>query len=103
MVYLLTTLYVKIAQGPVVSQQSVFSSTSNRGDSASENRSPYQKVQVLSFNIYTGGAPGFLIDEATGGKKHNPECIGCKLFYQGLFSTNASTELLLTSVYSFPK
>ena len=33
-------------------------------------KSPYAKVQTLSFQIYTGGAPAF---------KHNHECIGCKL------------------------
>ena len=43
--------------------------------------SPYTKVQTLSFQIYTGGAPAFIIeDEETGKEKKNHECHGCKYF-----------------------
>lgn len=39
--------------------------------------SPYTKVQTLSLQIYTGGAPALLsIDEVTGKKKKNNECRG---------------------------
>lgn len=38
--------------------------------------SPYTKVQTLSFQIYTGGAPAYLTDELTGSTKHNHECKG---------------------------
>ena len=37
--------------------------------------SPYTKVQTLSFQIYTGGAPALLFDELTE-KKKNHECKG---------------------------
>ena len=49
-----------------------------RESSANNHKSPYQKVQTLSFQIYTGGAPAFISDEVTGERRHNPECIGCK-------------------------
>lgn len=44
--------------------------------------SPYTKVQTLSFQIYTGGAPAFIEDEGTGEEKKNHECHGCKYFMQ---------------------
>ena len=43
-----------------------------------EASSPYTKVQTLSFQIYTGGAPAFITDESTGKERKNPECKGCK-------------------------
>lgn len=34
----------------------------------------YAKVQTLSFQIYTGGAPAVVVDETTGLEKKNHEC-----------------------------
>ena len=51
-----------------------FISSLEKGRKAS---SPYTKVQTLSFQIYTGGAPAFITDEA-GKERRNPECKGCK-------------------------
>lgn len=49
------------------------------GSKKSDNKkSPYTKVQTLSFQIYTGGAPAFTVDETTGEEKKNHECKGCK-------------------------
>ena len=61
------------------------SSSSSGGGVANNNNkksgSPYTKVQTLSFQIYTGGAPAFIIeDEETGEEKKNHECHGCKYF-----------------------
>ena len=58
----------------------------NNKESGANNKipltsSPYTKVQTLSFQIYTGGAPAFIIeDEGTGEEKKNYECHGCKCF-----------------------
>mmetsp|Transcript_19695 Transcript_19695/g.46220 ORF Transcript_19695/g.46220 Transcript_19695/m.46220 type:complete len:556 (+) Transcript_19695:67-1734(+) len=36
----------------------------------------YERVQTVSFQIYTGGAPAFIIDEDTGEEIQNEECFG---------------------------
>ena len=58
-------------------ERSFLSSTSHHMHK-SNNNSPYTKVQTLSFQIYTGGAPAFVMDEITGEEKKNHECKGCK-------------------------
>ena len=60
----------------VESAESFLSSTSHLYKS--NDNSPYTKVQTLSFQIYTGGAPAFVMDETTGEEKRNHECKGCK-------------------------
>ncbi|KAL7541359.1 hypothetical protein ACHAXR_011319 [Thalassiosira sp. AJA248-18] len=45
-------------------------------DGRTSAKSPYTKVQTHSFQIYTGGAPAFTIDESTGEEKRNHECKG---------------------------
>ncbi|KAL9186842.1 hypothetical protein ACHAXT_010562 [Thalassiosira profunda] len=55
-----------------------------RGRSKKANKSPYERVQTLSFQIYTGGAPAFIADESTGEEKRNPECEGFELHSYGL-------------------
>lgn len=49
-----------------------------RGRTKKANKSPYERVQTLSFQVYTGGAPAFIVDESTGEEKRNPECEGCE-------------------------
>lgn len=46
-------------------------------DGAHTAKSPYTKVQTISFQIYTGGAPAFTTD-SSGKVKRNHECEGCK-------------------------
>ena len=64
----------------------------------------YTKVQTLSFQIYTGGAPALLsTDESTGKKKKNHECKGLHSYgipedsniiqcYLGLENTSKDVE-----------
>lgn len=60
-------------------EQSLLSSPSVVDDSAgpsASTKSPYAKVQTLSFQIYTGGAPAFTVDDDTGEEMQNEECKG---------------------------
>ena len=45
-------------------------------DRHTTTNSPYTKVQTLSFQIYTGGAPALLFDELIEKTKKNHECKG---------------------------
>mmetsp|Transcript_14918 Transcript_14918/g.24269 ORF Transcript_14918/g.24269 Transcript_14918/m.24269 type:complete len:516 (-) Transcript_14918:279-1826(-) len=45
-------------------------------DGRKSAKSPYTKVQTLSFQIYTGGAPAFTVDKSTGKERTNHECKG---------------------------
>jgi len=47
-------------------------------DGRKSAKSPYTKVQTLSFQIYTGGAPAFTVDKSTGKERTNHECKGCE-------------------------
>ena len=50
---------------------------SAKEDGAHTAKSPYNKVQTISFQIYTGGAPAFTTD-SSGNVRRNHECEGCK-------------------------
>ena len=63
------------AEKSILSSLSKYSTSSK---STGKGTSPYTKVQTLSFQIYTGGAPAFIVDETTGKEKKNPECHDCK-------------------------
>jgi hypothetical protein len=52
---------------------------SNNNSKQNSNMSPYTRVQTLSFQIYTGGAPALIPDETTDTSKklrRNHECKG---------------------------
>mmetsp|Transcript_32859 Transcript_32859/g.60584 ORF Transcript_32859/g.60584 Transcript_32859/m.60584 type:complete len:570 (-) Transcript_32859:51-1760(-) len=57
---------------------SPFRSNALKSSSSSKSSSSpkYTKVQTLSFQIYTGGAPAFVVDESTGEEERNHECEG---------------------------
>eukprot|EP00578_Thalassiosira_sp_NH16_P001134 CAMPEP_0181139710 /NCGR_PEP_ID=MMETSP1071-20121207/34927_1 /TAXON_ID=35127 /ORGANISM="Thalassiosira sp., Strain NH16" /LENGTH=544 /DNA_ID=CAMNT_0023226635 /DNA_START=49 /DNA_END=1686 /DNA_ORIENTATION=+ len=58
-------------------EKNILPSLGSRGSRSKPHApSPYSKVQTLSFQIYTGGAPAFTVDESTGEEKQNHECYG---------------------------
>jgi hypothetical protein len=65
-------------------KKSTSSSSTTSASSSSSSSSPYTKVQTLSFQIYTGGAPALIPDETNSTltnstlltKKRNHECKG---------------------------
>lgn len=77
--YLLNTSYSPISNrhGTAAYEDSILASFGSPVRESS--KSPYTKVQTLSFQIYTGGAPAYITDASTGKVRHNPECVGCKL------------------------
>jgi len=53
----------------------------HKSQSQKSSSPSYTKVQTLSFQIYTGGAPAFIMDESTGKERKNHECKGCKCLF----------------------
>lgn len=62
---------------------------SKSDDAEKPKKTQYTKVQTLSFQIYTGGAPAYITDETTGKPKRNRECHGLHSYG----ATEDSTDL----------
>eukprot|EP00581_Thalassiosira_minuscula_P017119 CAMPEP_0183721290 /NCGR_PEP_ID=MMETSP0737-20130205/13610_1 /TAXON_ID=385413 /ORGANISM="Thalassiosira miniscula, Strain CCMP1093" /LENGTH=540 /DNA_ID=CAMNT_0025951275 /DNA_START=326 /DNA_END=1948 /DNA_ORIENTATION=+ len=54
----------------------------HKSQSQKSSSPSYTKVQTLSFQIYTGGAPAFIMDESTGKERKNHECKGLHSYGQ---------------------
>lgn len=92
---------------PIAESAESFLSSTSHNMHKSNNNSPYTKVQTLSFQIYTGGAPAFVMDETTGEERRNHECKGLHSYglpedsdalqcYLGLEDTNEDVERRLS-------
>ncbi|KAL7551749.1 hypothetical protein ACHAWF_014932 [Thalassiosira exigua] len=75
----MAALILKFASGKMndpASLRAANESLSTLEGNAKPIKSPYSKVQTLSFQIYTGGAPAFTVDKSTGEESKNHECKG---------------------------
>jgi len=82
--YLLTTASVdRNGQTSIRAAAELEGAALGDGKKSGAKSSPsYTKVQTLSFQIYTGGAPAFTVDELTGKEKRNHECKGLHSYGQ---------------------